>query len=401
MATIPNLVYVIGCPGAGKGNLCSKVAPELGWAHLSVGDELRRYVKTHSGDTAIADCVQQTKLVPVEKLAEIMERLLRAFKNKGYHAVILDGFPRRADQIALFDSKFGTPSHVFFMDCPEELAKQRVLERQVLGRMDTAEVFERRHAEFCTNNPEIVRHYEAQEKLIKIDTTRPIEVSYSEIFAVLSRLSLFRNVTSVYLIGVSATGKTTLTGDLAKHFQEHEPERRVAIISEVARELVLSSGVKPEQIRAGEENAMKLQKQILETQLERENEARTKADLILSDRFGIDPVVFAMKYGSEQKSRALLDSDAWKVLRERMTRSLVILCEPVMEWFAEDLVRVVPESSKEVYEVHDTFCEILQAQGISFMLLKRSILERQERVDLVLKFLQMEEPHAPKTAALL
>ncbi|KAK5102109.1 hypothetical protein LTS08_004570, partial [Lithohypha guttulata] len=105
MATISNLVYVIGCPGAGKGSLCSKVAPELGWAHLSVGDELRRYVKAHPEDTAIADCVQQTKLVPVEKLAEIMEQPLRAFKNQGYHAVILDGFPRRADQIALFDSK--------------------------------------------------------------------------------------------------------------------------------------------------------------------------------------------------------------------------------------------------------------------------------------------------------
>ena len=37
----PNVVFVLGGPGAGKGTMCELAEQQLGWTHLSAGDLLR------------------------------------------------------------------------------------------------------------------------------------------------------------------------------------------------------------------------------------------------------------------------------------------------------------------------------------------------------------------------
>ena len=37
----PNVVFVLGGPGAGKGTMCELAQAQLGWTHLSTGDLLR------------------------------------------------------------------------------------------------------------------------------------------------------------------------------------------------------------------------------------------------------------------------------------------------------------------------------------------------------------------------
>jgi hypothetical protein len=37
----PNVVFVLGGPGAGKGTMCELAESQLGWTHLSTGDLLR------------------------------------------------------------------------------------------------------------------------------------------------------------------------------------------------------------------------------------------------------------------------------------------------------------------------------------------------------------------------
>jgi UMP-CMP kinase len=37
----PNVVFVLGGPGAGKGTMCQLAEQQLGWTHLSAGDLLR------------------------------------------------------------------------------------------------------------------------------------------------------------------------------------------------------------------------------------------------------------------------------------------------------------------------------------------------------------------------
>jgi len=64
--------------------------------------------------------------------------------------------------------QIGVPDQVLFFDCPEEVARDRVLTRRHGGRMDTAEVFDKRYKEFVTNNPMILRHFEKQGKMTTV-----------------------------------------------------------------------------------------------------------------------------------------------------------------------------------------------------------------------------------------
>ena len=37
----PNVIFVLGGPGAGKGTQCAKIVENFGYVHLSAGDLLR------------------------------------------------------------------------------------------------------------------------------------------------------------------------------------------------------------------------------------------------------------------------------------------------------------------------------------------------------------------------
>ena len=48
---------------------------------------------------------------------------------------------------------------MLFFNCPHDIAKKRVLERNLGRAGDTAEIFERRYKEFLELNPEILDYY--------------------------------------------------------------------------------------------------------------------------------------------------------------------------------------------------------------------------------------------------
>ena len=63
----PNVVFVLGGPGAGKGTMCELAESQLGWTHLSTGDLLRAE-RQAGGPTAatIEEFITAGKLVPNE-----------------------------------------------------------------------------------------------------------------------------------------------------------------------------------------------------------------------------------------------------------------------------------------------------------------------------------------------
>lgn len=61
----PNVVFVLGGPGAGKGTMCELAESQLGWTHLSMGDLLRAELGAGGPTVAtIAEFVAAGKLVP-------------------------------------------------------------------------------------------------------------------------------------------------------------------------------------------------------------------------------------------------------------------------------------------------------------------------------------------------
>lgn len=198
-----------------------------------------------------------------------------------------------------------------------------------------------------------------------------------------------RSISRVYIIGVSATGKTTLIGDLVKHFAIQEERSKLGIITEVARKLVQCSGLSPPTIRSGDKDSMQLQRTILWVQRVRENAAST-SELVLADRSGLDPLVFAKYYGQDNSMfAAMARSEDWTILHRNMQQdALVVLCEPQISWYVEDDVRVVLDSASELAELHQVFLELLREHQIPFVVLPSHIDGREPRVSFVLEWLK-------------
>ncbi|KAB8228849.1 uncharacterized protein BDW43DRAFT_289906 [Aspergillus alliaceus] len=106
---------------------------------------------------------------------------------------------------------------------------------------------------------------------------------------------------------------------------------------------------------------------------------------VLSDRSGIDPIIYATIYGPPHGRESLESTRQWQILRSRMMNSLVILCPPHQEWLTDDGTRLVASSWKDWQETHTTFCQVLAENSIPFVALPDHLLELQDRVDFVFR----------------
>ncbi|KAK3392297.1 adenylate kinase-domain-containing protein [Sordaria brevicollis] len=177
-----DVIFVIGAPGAGKGTLCKLLAEDNDLEHLSIGDLLRQTVSSPNAvDEAMAGYIQRGELLPTDMILSVLEPHLKKCGDAGRtRTLLLDGFPRQLDQAREFEAVFGTPKLVLFFDCPEDLARERVITRAAGRAGDTLEVFNKRYREFGELNPPILTYYGNPNdgKTIVINTSRSTGESY-------------------------------------------------------------------------------------------------------------------------------------------------------------------------------------------------------------------------------
>lgn len=206
---------------------------------------------------------------------------------------------------------------------------------------------------------------------------------------------------SIYVIGAQCTGKTTIVKALQKHFADSHPKLEMIVVSELARDVLRNQNVTREHVQAGDTKAMQLQQTILETQFQTESASQAH-QLVLSDRSGLDPIAYALKYGEASHAQALKETEAWESLRSTMQRSVVILCEPVVEWLVDDGERLMPKSVEEWLDLHETFVKLLHEMSIEFKVLPSSLTALKDRVGFVLsswdaRRQKMQETSMPHT----
>ena len=191
---------------------------------------------------------------------------------------------------------------------------------------------------------------------------------------------------SVYIVGAQCTGKTTLTEAIAVRLRREHAEMRLEVINEMARSVLEKHHFSRDDVREGSERCMLLQKLILESQYERETSCDPGA-ILLSDRSGIDPIVYASVFAPDSgAAQRLIESLEWKGLRTRMMRAVVIVCEPVEDWLFDDGIRLMPESRNEWMYLHEACCRLLKDHNIPFEVLPPSLRSLPERVEFVLSF---------------
>jgi nicotinamide riboside kinase len=199
---------------------------------------------------------------------------------------------------------------------------------------------------------------------------------------------------SIYIIGAQSTGKTTLVNALAKAFQEQlqatgANKRTPTVIQEIARTIVQREAqFCREEVAATPERALKLQHRILAAQYDAEvtirhtNTPVPAPEWYISDRSGLDPIVYARCLVGKEAAADMLATAAWQELESRMKAGLVILCEASGVWLQDDGLRLMPEDLDEWLRVDASFRDMLEARGIEYYVMSKEMLDIQDRVDL-------------------
>ncbi len=184
----PNIVFILGGPGAGKGTMCELAEIQLGWTHLSTGDLLRAELKAGGPTTAlIKQYVDAGTLVPDEIVVGLLKNAIeKTIRSTGNLNFLIDGFPRSFGNMDAWYAVFGRdtelPKMIYF-ECPLEVLTQRILGRaQYSGRSDdNVQSMKVRFETFKAETLPIVEHFKSQGKCVEIDTSQDRPTVYQEV----------------------------------------------------------------------------------------------------------------------------------------------------------------------------------------------------------------------------
>lgn len=176
----PNIVFVLGGPGSGKGTQCAKLAQEFHLAHLSTGDLLRAQVekKTKIGLEA-AELMKEGKMVPMSVMLEILKAEIDLLQLAP--GILIDGFPRAMDQALEFEQTIGPCKKVLAFKCSFQVLQDRLLERgKTSGRADdNLETIKKRFDTYENQSIPVIDYYKSCGKCIEISSEQPVGDVYA------------------------------------------------------------------------------------------------------------------------------------------------------------------------------------------------------------------------------
>jgi len=182
----PNVVFVLGGPGAGKGTMCELAESQLGWTHLSTGDLLRAERKA-GGPTAatIEEFTAAGKLVPNEIIVTLLKNAMeQVTRSTGKNNFLLDGFPRSLENLEGWYEIFGREAELpkmMFFECPYAVLEKRIQGRaKYSGRADdNVGSMKLRFDTFKTETLPTVEFFKSKDLCIEIDTSQDRQAVYS------------------------------------------------------------------------------------------------------------------------------------------------------------------------------------------------------------------------------
>jgi UMP-CMP kinase len=182
----PNVVFVLGGPGAGKGTMCELAESQLGWTHLSTGDLLRAELQAGG---AAAETIEQYmnagKLVPNEIIVTLLRnKMEHVTRTTGRNNFLLDGFPRSLSNLEAWYEVFGQDTELprmLYFECPYPVLEQRILGRaRHTGRSDdNVESIKLRFDTFKAETLPTVEFFRSRNKCVEVDTSQDRQAVYA------------------------------------------------------------------------------------------------------------------------------------------------------------------------------------------------------------------------------
>lgn len=181
----PNVVFILGGPGSGKGTMCELAETQLGWTHLSTGNLLRaeRALGGPTADT-IEEYITAGKLVPNEITVTLLHKAMEnATRTTGKTNFLLDGFPRSLDNMEGWYEIFGRDAELpkmMYFECPYPVLEKRILGRaKYSGRSDdNVESMKLRFDTFKAETLPTVEFFKEKNKCVEVDASQSREAVY-------------------------------------------------------------------------------------------------------------------------------------------------------------------------------------------------------------------------------
>ena len=182
----PNVVFVLGGPGSGKGTMCELAETQLGWVHLSMGDLLRAE-RARGGETAVTieNFITAGQLVPNEITVTLLSRAMEtATRTTGKTNFLLDGFPRSLDNMDGWYGIYGRDAELpkmLYFECPYPVLEKRILGRaKHSGRSDdNLESMKLRFDTFKAETLPTVDLFRKANKVVDVDASQGREDVYA------------------------------------------------------------------------------------------------------------------------------------------------------------------------------------------------------------------------------
>lgn len=206
-------MLLLGPPGAGKGTIAEALVRGAGVVHLSTGDMLREAVRQGSDVGRQAETfMKRGELVPDPVIVRMVEERFQVGAGGGTY--LLDGFPRTLEQARLLEASLARQRALvnlaFLLEAPEELLIQRLTGRRTCRRCganyhvtnippkrpgicdlcgselqqrpdDREETIRKRLEVYRRETEPLIRYYERQGVLVRIDSSRPLADTVAEL----------------------------------------------------------------------------------------------------------------------------------------------------------------------------------------------------------------------------
>jgi len=188
----PNVIFVLGGPGAGKGTICSSITTNWKFTHLSAGDLLRAECANPQSvyGNLIQEHIRNGTIVPVEITCSLIEEaIVHSVNNKGTANFLIDGFPRNQDNLSGWNRqmshKVNVP-YVLFLDCDEETCVQRCLKRgeSAAGDCrtdDNIDSVRKRIVTYRNDTLPIVNYFQSVNLVRKVDGSKNPEEVFDQV----------------------------------------------------------------------------------------------------------------------------------------------------------------------------------------------------------------------------
>lgn len=178
----PEIIFLIGPQGSGKGTQGKKLAEEFGYAYWETGAILREEVKKQTVlGKKIASAIEHGKLLPDEIIIQLLIDRLPGFKH---HNIIFDGVTRKMAQTKfLLDylKKLGYKRiSAVVLDIPHNESVKRLVGRaKVEGRKDdTPEAISLRLSLYEKETLPALKYLTSHVNVLHIDGTPSVEEVY-------------------------------------------------------------------------------------------------------------------------------------------------------------------------------------------------------------------------------